>query len=189
MKAIIFDFFGVICNEIGSQWYRTRVPAVLVPELKEKYDIPSDTGEVSDEEFFKGLGNAVQLSGEGVHREWIDSAVIDKRLIAFIRELKVRGYKTAICSNTPSKLLRELLSIHGLATYFDVLAVSSEVGLTKPGPDIFNYTLKELRIMPQEAIFVDDRKENIDGARAAGMEAVLYRNSDELREEIEKLLK
>jgi len=34
IKAIIFDFYGVICHEVGSNWYKTRPPQELVADLK-----------------------------------------------------------------------------------------------------------------------------------------------------------
>lgn len=80
-KAIIFDFYGVICNEIGSLWYKSISDSDTLKFLKETYDAPSDTGEISEIEFFEGIAKAVGKTGAEVRAEWLNSAKIDTELI------------------------------------------------------------------------------------------------------------
>jgi len=60
---------------------------------------------------------------------------------------------------------------------FDVTAFSSDVGFAKPDPRIFHRVLRDLAVEPGEAVFVGDRPEDdVAGARAAGMKAILRRH-------------
>lgn len=187
IKAIIFDFYGVICYEVGSNWYKTRPPKEIVSELKEKFDAPSDTGEISEEEFFDGIAHSVGLTGKAVRAEWLSASTIDMKLISFIKRLKPT-YKLAICSNTAPKIFRETLQMNNIEDIFDVVVSSSEVGMVKPNPDIYLHTLKELGVEPEEAVFIDDRESNLEGARAVGLNSILFVNTQQLKSDLSKLL-
>jgi hypothetical protein len=62
-----------------------------------------------------------------------------------------------------------------LDDYFDVVLVSFEVGVTKPDPRIYALCLSRLGLAAPSALFVDDRPENVEGARLLGIETVLFR--------------
>ena len=184
-KALIFDFYGVICNEIGTWWYQNIPPGELVPELKVKFDAPSDTGEISDKEFFNGLAQSIGLTGEEVRQQWFAQAKIDLELIEFIKKIKI-NYKIGICSNTVSDLFYELLDTNDIRDLFDVIVASSEVGMVKPNADIYNYTLTQLNVDASEALFTDDRERNILGAKAVGMNGIIFSDTKSLIQELKK---
>lgn len=186
-KAIIFDFYGVICYEVGSNWYKTRPPKELVPELKEKYDSPSDIGAVSEEDFFDGIAASVGLTGKEVRTEWIEASVVDGDLINYIKHLKIK-YKIAICSNTAPNIFREILQTNAIGDLFDVVVSSSEVKMVKPNPDIYIHTLKELGVEPGESVFVDDRETNLEGARAVGIKPLLYKDLEQFKVDLQEIL-
>tara|TARA_B100000745_G_scaffold242943_1_gene165248 strand:- start:16075 stop:16644 length:570 start_codon:yes stop_codon:yes gene_type:complete len=187
IKAIIFDFYGVICNEVGSNWYKTRAPQESLSELKSKYDQPSDLGAISEEMFFEGIGASVNASGEEVRQEWLDAAVLNKEIISLIQELE-SIYKLAICSNGPSKIFREILNEKEIKNAFYTIVCSSEIGMVKPNHDIYLLTLDKLRVRPEEAIFIDDREVNIQAAKELGIQGILYTNTPKLRTSLSLLL-
>jgi putative hydrolase of the HAD superfamily len=90
--------------------------------------------------------------------------------------LKERDLKLGVVSNTYQRgqVLREQLAETGALPYIDVAVFSSEVGLRKPHPSLFEAPLAELGVAPQEAVFVGDSlAADIRGAQAVGMLAVL----------------
>jgi putative hydrolase of the HAD superfamily len=92
---------------------------------------------------------------------------------AVLERLGERGYKLAVISNWDSRL-RALLAGLGLATAFESIIVSSEVGAEKPAPEIFSRALRSIGSDPDEAIHVgDDYVCDYQGARAAGIDALL----------------
>jgi putative hydrolase of the HAD superfamily len=77
---------------------------------------------------------------------------------------------------TPGRVVRDLLDANGLLPYLEVLCFSDEVGVPKPGNEIFAKALAELGVRPPEAIHVGDlRRTDIAGARDVGMRGVRFR--------------
>ena len=67
------------------------------------------------------------------------------------------------------------LSVSGLEPYFETLTVSEEVGVKKPNPEIFLYALNKAQAKVEESLMVgDEMAVDIDGARAIGMDQVLF---------------
>jgi putative hydrolase of the HAD superfamily len=108
-----------------------------------------------------------------------NSAMVDWQLA-----LKQRGLLTAILSNMSDNVLenieREFAWIHS----FDALVWSFRVGLAKPDPAIYRLILAELGTQPEETLFIDDRRPNVEAARALGIQAIEYSSVDQLREEL-----
>ncbi len=77
---------------------------------------------------------------------------------------------------TPGRVVRTLLEENGLLEYLEVLCFSDEVGVPKPGPDIFSKALAELGVRPPEAVHIGDlRRTDIAGAHNVGMRAIRFR--------------
>ena len=55
---------------------------------------------------------------------------------------------------------------------FTKIFISSEMGVRKPDPESFDYVLKDLKRQPHEILFFDDTQENVDGAKACGLQAI-----------------
>ncbi|MBV9355064.1 MAG: HAD-IA family hydrolase [Chloroflexi bacterium] len=89
-----------------------------------------------------------------------------------LRELRSRGVATAIvsnCSYEAGAVVHEL----GLDAEVDLLVLSCLVGLAKPDPAIFRLTLDRLGTSAEQALFVDDRLENVESARRLGLSTLL----------------
>jgi HAD superfamily hydrolase (TIGR01509 family) len=65
---------------------------------------------------------------------------------------------------------------------------SGQVGVRKPGPEIYRLTADRLGVRPDECVFVDDIPANVEGARAVGMWALLHRDSAITVPKLESLL-
>jgi len=101
-------------------------------------------------------------------------------------ELRNRGLRTAIVSNTPwgssAELWREELRRHALLERLDAVTFCVEVGWRKPHPAPFLCTLNKLAIEPPDAVFVgDDLRWDVEGALRVGIRPILV--SDNLIEE------
>ena len=71
---------------------------------------------------------------------------------------------------------------------FEVVVDSSFVGARKPDPRIYEIVVERLQLPASACVFVDDRAENCDGARAAGMHAVHFVDTAAAIAEIERAL-
>lgn len=92
---------------------------------------------------------------------------------AVLEALRARDVALAVVSNFDSRLAPLLESL-GLASYFDAVVCSGEFGAAKPGRAIFAHALAALGVRESEALHVgDSRRNDYDGARAAGIDALL----------------
>ena len=114
--------------------------------------------------------------------------VVESQLISFIRSSR-SVLKTALCTDAPDWLREQLTEGWKIADLFDVIIISSEVGLMKPDPEMYHLTLERLRILPQEAIFIDDKENNVIGAQAVGMVGIQFKDSTQTIREIDRILK
>ena len=101
---------------------------------------------------------------------------VDVGARAALERLREQGVALALLSNTmrsPGTVLRTLLERFGLLASFAHTTFSDEVGVRKPGPEIFALTLKALGVPPEAAVHVgDDAVLDVHGARTAGMRVV-----------------
>ena len=90
--------------------------------------------------------------------------------------LKRRGVAIGVISNTNDVHVHWLRAQIPEFASFDSVIFSSDVGLIKPDPAIYFRSLGELGVEAGRALFVDDLPENVVGAQAVGMAALLHRD-------------
>ncbi len=185
-KAIIFDFFGVISSNTAPNWFENHFPNTDNKKLKEKYFIPADAGQMTEEELLENLATISQTTPKEVSEEIQSYAVINKELIQFILELK-KEYKIGICTNAVSGFFRSILKDNDIENLFDVIIVSSEIGISKPHPEIYFKTLESLGAIPSETIMIDDTLENITAANEVGIKGLLFVSNEKLKEDFANL--
>jgi len=98
----------------------------------------------------------------------------DPRVIEWVDELRGKGWLTGILSNLPPPIGDYLRGQRTLLEHFDHITFSYELKLVKPDAAIYQDMIQGLGIAPKEGLFFDDRAENVEGARAVGLEAELY---------------
>lgn len=96
-------------------------------------------------------------------------------MVELARALRARGVRTAVLSNSEGGLAG-LLGEVGIADAFDVIVDSGRIGMEKPDPAIFRYTLAQLGVAPDApAIHIGDSwSADVAGALAAGWRAIWY---------------
>jgi FMN phosphatase YigB (HAD superfamily) len=109
---------------------------------------------------------------------------LNERMVVWLGALLAAGVPTGILSN----MGRDTWELIG-PRFAEVtsLTLSFEVGAVKPEPAIYLRCLESLGVEPAEAVFVDDRRENVDAARALGMEALLFEDEDRLAADLAQL--
>ena len=184
IKAVIWDIGGVIART-EDHIPRDQLAADLGITRDDLNHLffsgPEATraqkGEIAVKELMIYIRNKLKLAPfehPDLDTRFFEGDRIDYELVDFIRSLKPE-YKIGIISNAWSQLL-ELLSRWEIRDAFDVVIGSGDVGVMKPDPRIFQLALKGLGVQPEEAVFVDDFIENIDGARKLGINAILFQN-------------
>ena len=120
----------------------------------------------------------VQQLTEAFMRPIFATALADPQALPILRDLRARGIRTAIVSNTPwgspAKEWRTELARHGLLTAVDAAVFCADVGYRKPHPAPIARALTLLEVPPEQAAFVgDDPKWDVVGAQRAGVRPIL----------------
>lgn len=90
-----------------------------------------------------------------------------------LTELRRNSLRMGVISNWDGSA-RDLLQRHDLMDYFDHCIISSEVGIDKPNPAIFNLAMQKADAVPQECLYVGDNYyDDAVGSREAGMRALI----------------
>jgi epoxide hydrolase-like predicted phosphatase len=197
IHAVIFDLGGVLVRT------EERAPrAALAARLGMSYDelvqlvfdsqsaLKASLGEITAAQHWEAVGAALDLSPDqlqGVRRDFFGGDRLDEALVGFIRALRPR-LKTGLLSNAWSDLRHYLENYWHVVDAFDDLVISAEVGLAKPDARIYRLAVDRLGVAPEQAIFVDDYLENVDGARAAGLYAIHFRGLEQSRAELDRIL-
>lgn len=180
-KAFVFDFFGVVCSEIAPFWFRKYLPEKAAVEVKDKLVGPADRGEISQAELFVRLGEFAGIPPSRVEEEWWTYVSINNEVIKMVKELK-NDHKVALLTNAISDFFREILTRNNLDGLFDHIVVSSEERVAKPDSLIYMKVLERLSVPAEEVLMIDDNPANIQGAKDAGMDGVVFESAEQLRE-------
>jgi putative hydrolase of the HAD superfamily len=123
---------------------------------------------------------ALELAATQYLDAWTPHVVHDPEAAPMLRQLRRRGLRTGLLSNThwPRAFHEHFLERDGLGELLDVRCYSSELAHTKPHPEAFRAVLDALGVVPEAAVFVGDRPlDDIAGAQGVGMRAVLRPNA------------
>ncbi len=185
VRAVIFDFGGVLCFH-PSQDRFARIAdlfGIPTPDLLRLFwanRIEYDAGLVDARAYWTQIAKAAGRSmDEALLRTLVQYEVelwnnYDQRLMRWAAYLRSSGIRTAILSNLPRVLGEALRATPGFLDPFDHVTFSYELRIVKPEAAIYHDAVRGVRVSPSEALFLDDKPENVEGARAVGLHAEIY---------------
>lgn len=107
---------------------------------------------------------------------------------ALIKKLKEKGYKLYLLSNYSEYMFTRHTEGRPFMEYMDGAMVSYMVNINKPDRGIYEALLDKYNLTASECLFLDDKEENVEGARACGIDAMRVVDEVFLTEELIKLL-
>jgi putative hydrolase of the HAD superfamily len=195
LKAVVFDVDFTLARpgpDLGPEGYRrlglrhgltldparydeARAAAFAEVKRHPELDHDDEIWVLFTERIIQGMGGVGETYAAAVEmeRRWMQSAHFElyDDALPVLAALGQRGLKIGLLSNS-ARDLGEFVSHHGLAA--DALLTSASHGKTKPHGTIFAAMLELLAVAPAEALMVGDTlDEDVEGARAAGLAAVL----------------
>src|SRR5215472_16810431 len=192
IEAVIFDFGGVLCFHPGEDRYAAIAKTIHADPAKFteafwKHRVPYDAGLDAEEYWSTVVDDLGKTWDPSLLPSLIEQEIalwdqLDERMIEFAAFIQSRGYGTAILSNCPKALGERLRATPGFMNPFDHHTFSIELGVVKPDCAIYQHAIDGLGIAPQQALLLDDREENVEGARDAGLEAEVYSCWEDLSE-------
>ncbi len=186
VKAIIFDMDGVLVDServwfqttkewlsglIGKAWdmeEEARITGKSVPDiyrsLNELYHLA-----ISDQQFFDRYNTMAK-------DVYMRHSALNPHVKETLEDIRGCKISIALASSSPHSWIEMMLSRFALAQYFSVVASSEDVGFVgKPAPDIYLYTAQKLSVSPKHCVVIEDSRNGVLSAKAAGMIAVGYR--------------
>jgi putative hydrolase of the HAD superfamily len=116
------------------------------------------------------------------------SRLLPNGAMTFLKELAASGrYLLGSLNNEARELNEYRFKTFALREYFDIALTSCYIGLRKPDPAIYQRAIDIVGASPERILFIDDRPENIGGAKTAGLSAIRFAGLDAFRLEFEKL--
>lgn len=156
-----------------------------------------EAGRITDEDFRRELSVLVgrELTWQECCHAWKGyCGDVPKRNLRKMKELRERGYRVVLLSNTNPYMMSWVMSNefdgegHSLAYYLDAAYESYKCGAMKPDAKFFNAVMEGERLIPSETLFIDDGPRNIEAAKALGIQTLLVENGEDWTERLEDLL-
>lgn len=188
-EAIVFDLGGVILN-IDYNLTRKAFENLGIKNFDEMYSQANandlferlETGKISEPDFYKEINKRTGLSipGDAIRQAWNAMLLtFREKSLDFIDALKPK-YKLYLLSNTNHIHLAEFTKIYysnkrdrPFNLFFDKAYYSCEIGLRKPGTAIYEFLLKENKLVASKTLFIDDSSQNVASAKEVGMQSIL----------------
>jgi putative hydrolase of the HAD superfamily len=198
IRAVIFDYGEVLCHRPPEEEF-LRLAKVFgaeadsFPALWDKNRGAFDRGDITAEAYWMALAEdaGAVIDGEQLDQvcKW-DVEMWSKpnlEMVRWLRRLRQGGIKTGLLSNIHPAMIAYLRENFDWLELFDFKTFSAEVRLIKPDPAIYEHTLRGLGVRAAEALFVDDREDNVLAARELGIHALQFRSVAELRRDLEAI--
>ncbi len=198
IKAVILDYGEVLSHPpTTDEWGRMaslfHIDQDQFRPLWDRNRLQYDRGDLSLEAYWAKLAEdaGTKLEPEQLKKlsQW-DVEMwghINPTMLEWLKQMQSSAIKTGLLSNMPVDMIRHVRQQFAWLNDFDHQTFSAEVGLVKPDRAIYRHSLDSLGVQASEALFVDDRAQNIEGARAVGMFAIQFRSTTQLRDDLGKL--
>jgi putative hydrolase of the HAD superfamily len=195
-EALIVDFGGVLTTNVFESFRAFSEAEGLDPDAVRKLfrergeglDLlrQLERGELTVDDFSERFGPLLGVrETNGMVERLFAGVRADERMVDAVRRVRASGKPTGLISNSWGGASYDRVVIDDL---FDAAVISGEVGLNKPEPEIFRLGAERVGVPPEECVFVDDLRENCEGAEAVGMTAILHRGAEGTVPELERLL-
>ena len=197
LRAIIFDYGMVLTGPANALAHQYMLDLTQLDHAtfehhywlhRHAYDLGDLQGITYWQAFARTSG--AQLSAQTIGaliqqdmHHWMD---LNPQMLRWAAAIQAARMRTAILSNMGADLLAHMRAHFDWLRGFDQLTWSCELHLAKPQPEIYQHTLDRLGVRAEQALFLDDRAENIAGAQAVGLHALLFSNVAQLREDLSR---
>jgi len=99
-----------------------------------------------------------------------------------VQALEDAGVPQYALTNLPAEKWPHILATYPAIARFKAHVVSGQEGVIKPDPEIYRITRDRIAHPPEDVVFIDDRADNIEAAKAAGFQGVVFENAAQVRD-------
>ncbi|MBA3239461.1 MAG: HAD family phosphatase [Parachlamydiaceae bacterium] len=183
IKALLVDFDGTLVNSVPALWkcYQAFLQQYNVLAIQAEFNQfigPSLLEITKTLKWRYGLPGSV----EDLHREYL--TIISRRYVegielfpealAVLNEMKGSGMHLALVTSAPYGLVHAFFEQYSLQNVFEKIIAYSSGEPSKPDPAPYKRALRELNVLPDEAIAIEDSENGITSARGAGIVVIEF---------------
>lgn len=196
LKNIIFDLGNVLFS-----WTPKKILADMIPSSKFSFErLPDnlvtiwrefDRGIISEDELIKNFASILEISLDlalKIRTELMLSLIPIQESVHLLEDLHEKGYKLYCLSNISSSFGMYLKNNNSFFDRFDGIIFSADVKAIKPDPEIYQILISKYQIIPNESVFIDDRIENVEGAKKIGFHSILFMSPKQLKSDLLQIL-
>lgn len=197
LRAVIFDY-GLVLS--GPAVPSARARLLELTELPEdvfdthywKYRLDYDRGTLNGTTYWETIARDTgrilppDRVAAIVEQDVLLWASLNPVMLDWVLRVQAAGLKTAILSNMGAELLDHMRQNFRWLDTFDHHTWSCELNVVKPEAAIYTHTVEALDVAPDQALFLDDKIENVEGARRVGLHALVFTNAEQLAKDLEK---
>ncbi|HWF65871.1 MAG TPA: HAD family phosphatase [Acidobacteriaceae bacterium] len=197
LRAVVFDY-GLVLSGPAVPEARARLLELtgLAPQTFDahywKYRLDYDRGTLNGRTYWEtiardaGLTLTSQQVDKLIEQDVLLWASANPVMLDWVIRVRQSGMKIAILSNMGEDLLAHMRKNFRWLDDFHHLTWSCELDMIKPEAAIYLHTLEKLAVAPAETLFLDDKIENVEGARSVGMHALQFHDAQRLQADLVK---
>jgi beta-phosphoglucomutase family hydrolase len=196
LKAVIFDMDGVlidsepfhlVVNEkifanlginLGEEEYHGFIGTThkdMWSTIKKRYNLPQSVPELVN---MQVSGNINYIKNEKIEEI--------KGISDLLSKIALENIKIGIASSSPTEVIELVINKLGISNYFSAIVGGEEIKKGKPSPDIFLKAAKRLDAKPSDCTVIEDSKNGVLAAKAAGMKCVGFKNPNSGNQDLRK---
>lgn len=195
IRALVFDLGGVLVHFNAVEAARHMAEECHLPFTKASWfffaspvQYNYSTGGMTFRDFFRCAKEELQIPADyqTFKRAWNDIFSRKKEMEELISQLRL-NYPLYLISNTNPEHFEYIRRNFDILGYFERTFPSYRVGAMKPESRIYQAALNEMRLRPEETVFIDDVSKYVYAARKIGMHGIHFRHKDQLVRDLRKL--
>lgn len=194
VSVLFFDVGGVLLSNAWDRVSRRHCVESFGldwEEFQDRHEFVSESFETGTMTLDDYLDRTVFYRPRGFSRqEFVEGMYAESHAIPgtmdFVSTLKGR-YLLSTLNNESRELNQYRIGRFGLGDVFDLFLTSSYVGVKKPHREIYQIALDITHRAPDEAVFIDDRQLNLDGAKELGIHTIEFQDVGQLRSSLAAL--
>jgi len=195
INIVLFDYDGVmtldksgtesICNYISKN---LNIDYTIFEKEYRKYNTDLNCGKITHEEIWKQLCESLNIDIPiSVLHDSFDNTPIDNEMHELVLQIKHQKIKTGLITDNKVDRMKFINKKFNLNKYFDIIAISGELGYGKESDRIFIETLGEIK--PEESIFIDNQEKNLIIPKKLGINTIHYNDKERNLFELKNKLK
>ena len=193
IDTIIFDIgnvilpfdFGIFVSKFAEisgfgNEYITQV--YFGSGLKEKMD----KGKIGKYDFYRKSCKAlkIKIDYEEFEKIWSNIFTEDKKVTELIRFLKKEGYYLILFSDTDEIHYEYFRNEYDFTSLFDKEILSFKTGYLKTEEQAYPVLIENLKSLPENAVFIDDKRENLNAASVYNVKCIHFAGFDSLKKDL-----